>query len=51
MVQNPIFATGVGLVLYGARCREGKTYVQNPGTAVGVKGVWSKMKSWFQGNF
>ncbi len=51
VVQNPIFATGVGLVLYGARCREGKQYVQNPGTASGVKGVVGKMKSWFQGNF
>lgn len=51
VVQNPIFATGVGLVLYGARCREGKQYVQNPGTAAGVKGVVGKMKSWFQGNF
>jgi cell division protein FtsA len=51
VVQNPIFATGVGLVLYGARCREGKQYVQNPGVSVGVKGAWSKMKSWFQGNF
>ncbi|MBI3546547.1 MAG: cell division protein FtsA [Gammaproteobacteria bacterium] len=51
VVQNPIFATGVGLVLYGARCREGKQFVQNPGTTTGVKGVWNKMKSWFQGNF
>ncbi len=51
VVQNPIFATGVGLVLYGARCREGKQYVQNPGTAAGMKGVVGKMKSWFQGNF
>ncbi|MDO8703574.1 MAG: cell division protein FtsA [Sulfuricaulis sp.] len=51
VVQNPIFATGVGLVLYGARCREGKQYVQNLGAITGVKGVWSKMKSWFQGNF
>lgn len=51
VVQNPIFATGVGLVLYGARCREGKQFVQNPGTSTGVKGVWAKMKSWFQGNF
>lgn len=51
VVQNPIFATGVGLVLYGARCREGKQYIQNPGVSAGVKGVWNKMKSWFQGNF
>ncbi|HYA39495.1 MAG TPA: cell division protein FtsA [Candidatus Methylomirabilis sp.] len=51
VVQNPIFATGVGLVLYGARGREGKSYTRNPGVSMGVKGVWNKMKSWFQGNF
>ena len=51
VVQNPIFATGVGLVLYGARSREGKHYGQSAVAAVGVKGVMGKMKSWFQGNF
>ena len=51
VVQNPIFATGVGLVLYGARGREGKSYTRNPAVSMGVKGVWNKMKSWFQGNF
>jgi cell division protein FtsA len=51
VVQNPIFATGVGLVLYGARGREGKSYARNPAAGMGMKGVWHKMKSWFQGNF
>jgi cell division protein FtsA len=51
VVQNPIFATGVGLVLYGARGREGKSYARNPAGGMGMKGVWHKMKSWFQGNF
>ncbi len=51
VVQNPIFATGVGLVLYGARGREGKPYARSPAASMGMKGVWNKMKSWFQGNF
>jgi cell division protein FtsA len=51
VVQNPIFATGVGLVLYGARCRAGQQYVAPTGSTAGIKGVVDKMKSWFQGNF
>jgi cell division protein FtsA len=51
VVQNPIFATGVGLVLYGAKCRVGQQYVAPAGTPAGVKGMFDKMKSWFQGNF
>jgi len=50
VVQNPVFATGVGLVLYGAKYREGKTFERTEG-AKGVKGVWGKMKGWFEGNF
>ncbi len=51
VVQNPIFATGVGLVLYGARSREGRNYGQSAVATAGVKGVMDKMKGWFQGNF
>ena len=51
VVQNPIFATGVGLVLFGARCREGKQYVSHVAPAAGMRGMFDKMKSWFQGNF
>jgi cell division protein FtsA len=50
VVQNPIFSTGVGLVLYGARSRQGKGLVPRPSMS-GVKGVWGKMRSWFEGNF
>ncbi len=50
VVQNPVFATGVGLVLYGAKYREGKTY-ERSAPAKGVKGVWGRMKGWFEGNF
>ncbi|MBI3899185.1 MAG: cell division protein FtsA [Gammaproteobacteria bacterium] len=50
VVQNPIFATGVGLVLYGARSRQGRGFVPRPQVA-GVKGLWTKMRGWFEGNF
>ncbi len=48
MVRNPIYATGVGLLLYGQKHRHARsTYARG----VSVKGVWGRMKSWFQGNF
>ena len=49
VVRNPIYATGVGLLLFGQR------QVQNNGSTVhldgAVKGDWQRMKSWFHGNF
>ncbi len=51
VVQNPIFATGVGLVLYGAKHRGGSQYAAHPRTGSGVKGLFGRMKTWFQGNF
>ncbi len=49
VVRNPIHATGVGLLLFGYRNRA----VRLPELAAGngVKAVWNRMKSWFQGNF
>lgn len=47
VVRNPIYATGVGLLLFGHQNRTvGSGEVQ-----VGFKAMWEKMKSWFQGNF
>ncbi len=52
VVHNPIYATGVGLVLYGARSRVGRNYsMHTRSSQAGLKGVLGKMKSWFQGNF
>lgn len=49
VVRNPIYATGVGLLIFGQR------QVQTAGSSVrldsGVKGILRRMKSWFQGNF
>jgi len=51
VVQNPIFATGVGLVLYGAKSRSGSQYGAPSRSGAGVKGLFGRMKHWFQGNF
>ncbi len=52
VVHNPIYATGVGLVLSGAMARTGGRYGLAAASApVGVKSVLGKMKNWFQGNF
>ncbi len=49
VVRNPIHATGVGLLLYGFQQRDVKK--PQPRTGGGFKGIWERMKSWFQGNF
>lgn len=49
VVRNPIYATGVGLLLFGSQHRYdrgGETV-----TGSGGKGVWERMKFWFKGNF
>ena len=49
VVKNPIYSTGVGLLLFGQR----QTHDAVPGfhSESGLRGVWERMKSWFQGNF
>ncbi|MCB1723291.1 MAG: cell division protein FtsA [Chromatiaceae bacterium] len=49
VVRNPIHATGVGLLLFGHSNRAVRT-PENVGGG-GVRSVWNRMKSWFQGNF
>jgi cell division protein FtsA len=49
VVRNPIHATGVGLLIY-ARDRAERGPAETPVTP-GVRDVWARMKSWFQGNF
>ncbi len=46
VVQNPVFSTGVGLLLYG------KDHQGRAGGLSGEElGLWAIMKKWFQGNF
>lgn len=49
VVRNPIYATGVGLLLFGRHNRESGRRSFNDNS--GIKSIWSRMKSWFQGNF
>ncbi|MHB1585715.1 MAG: cell division protein FtsA [Acidiferrobacteraceae bacterium] len=52
VVQNPIYSTGVGLVLHGSR----ETDRQRPAhsgrrVSMGLGDLVERMKGWFQGNF
>lgn len=49
IIHNPVYATGVGLLMYGLRQRHHQRDVTINQTS--VKGLWSRMKNWFQGNF
>jgi cell division protein FtsA len=46
VVKNPIYSTGIGLLIYGKEHQSYGRHVENEGT-----GWWAKIKSWFQGNF
>jgi cell division protein FtsA len=49
VVSNPIHATGVGLLLYAKqRAEQDRT---TPLLTGGVKNIFDRMKTWFQGNF
>jgi cell division protein FtsA len=43
VVKTPIYATAVGLVLYGARKQDGLQLSQSSER----RGVWRRMRSWF----
>jgi len=49
VVSNPIYATGVGLLLFGYRnTSSGVAPLSHEG---GMKALWERMKHWFHGNF
>ncbi len=49
VVKNPIYSTGVGLLLFGHRQFQDAAVSLHPGTA--TSDIWERLKSWFQGNF
>lgn len=49
IVDNPIHATGIGLLIYGQR-QSGQMRIPLPMRS-GMKTVVGRMKNWFQGNF
>lgn len=49
VVNNPTFATSVGLLMYAAKQEKQSQQIKLP--REGVTGIFSKIKHWFQGNF
>ncbi|MBI4005402.1 MAG: cell division protein FtsA [Gammaproteobacteria bacterium] len=49
VVRNPIYSTGVGLLLFGRRHMNDN--IPSIRMNSGFKNVFGRMKSWFQGNF
>lgn len=49
VIRNPIYATSVGLLLYG--CQQQQHH--QPELLIGnhARNLWGRMKGWFQGNF
>jgi cell division protein FtsA len=48
VVRNPLYSTAVGLLLFG---NENRPVKPGPVSRAGRKGLWARMKNWFQGNF
>ncbi|KOR33174.1 cell division protein FtsA [Achromatium sp. WMS3] len=49
IIQDPIYATAVGLLLFGYRNRSARESDLND--SGGIKNVFRRIKNWFQGNF
>jgi len=50
VIRNPIYATGVGLLLY-AQVHDGNRMHEAVRLNDSTKNVWFRMRTWFQGNF
>jgi cell division protein FtsA len=48
-IYNPIYATGIGLLLYGHNQQTERS--PQLGISQSFPNVWSRMRRWFQGNF
>jgi len=52
VVRNPIYATGVGLLLYGRENYVRSNRRDAPIVAqINIRNVWERMKGWFRGDF
>ena len=50
IIRNPIYATGVGLLLYGCE-NLSRGYRRSAPIGGNLGAAWGRMKSWFQGQF
>lgn len=48
VVRNPVYATSVGLLIFGSRARGEHKAELNKGSS---RAIFNRMKSWFQGNY
>ena len=51
VINNPIHATGVGLLLFGLENRRAPASSRGGSGGIDADSVWGRMKSWFQGHF
>ncbi|HSX20091.1 MAG TPA: cell division protein FtsA [Gammaproteobacteria bacterium] len=51
IISNPIYSTGVGLILYGHQMHGLHEHKIKNRTNIDLSGVFGRVKSWFQGNF
>ena len=49
VIHNPIYSTGVGLLLYGKQQQSERNL--DTRMTEGLPGMWGKVKRWIQGNF
>jgi cell division protein FtsA len=49
VVRNPIHSTGIGLLVYARS--QSRRLAEEAAVGAGLREVWGRMKSWFQGNF
>lgn len=49
VVRSPMYATGVGLLMYGQNNESSSE--REIASGKGLRGFWRRAKSWFQGNF
>ncbi|MFI4937647.1 MAG: cell division protein FtsA [Candidatus Berkiellales bacterium] len=49
VLRNPIYSTGIGLLLYGRQQQLERQI--DTSTSQGLPGMWGRVKRWFQGNF
>ncbi|HSG61112.1 MAG TPA: cell division protein FtsA [Pseudomonadales bacterium] len=51
IVKNPIYSTGVGLLMYGLKQRRSSFTKSRHHESSNESGFWAKTKAWFKGNF
>jgi len=51
IVNNPSYATGVGLVLYGSKTQDVQLHKTTEKSSLRINEVFVRVKNWFQGNF